>query len=76
MGRLMGAPLAVRPMAEAVAHLPALEVGPEAAEAVAHGRKIEEPARLEGPVAVYRSGALLAVAEWREGRYAPLVVLT
>ncbi|MGA2384601.1 MAG: tRNA pseudouridine(55) synthase TruB [Gemmatimonadales bacterium] len=71
-----GSPLAVRPMAEAVAHLPALEVGPEAAAAVAHGRKIEEPSRLEGPVAVYGSGELLAVVEWREGRYAPLVVLT
>jgi tRNA pseudouridine55 synthase len=67
--------LRMRPMAEAVAHLPALEVGPEAAAAVAHGRKIEAPARLEGPVAVYGSGELLAVAELREGRYAPLVVL-
>ena len=70
-----GAALALRSMAEAVAHLPSLEVGPEAAQAVAHGRKIEEPARIEGPVAVYGSGELLAVAEWREGRYAPLVVL-
>lgn len=71
-------PLALRPMAEAVAHLPALRVGPEAAAAVAHGRKIEESARLDGPVAVFGSerGELLAVAEWREGRYAPLVVLT
>lgn len=70
-----GAVLPLRPMAEAVAHLPALEVGPASAEAMVHGRKIEEPARLEGPVAVYASGSLLAVAEWREGRYAPLVVL-
>jgi len=70
-----GASLALRPMAEAVAHLPALEVGPEAAQAVAHGRKIEEGARFEGPVAVYAAGQLLAVAELREGRYAPLVVL-
>ena len=70
-----GASLAVRPMAEAVAHLPALEVGPEAAQAVAHGRKIAEAAQIEGPVAVYGAGALLAVAELKEGRYAPLVVL-
>jgi tRNA pseudouridine55 synthase len=70
-----GAPLPLRPMAEAVAHLPALQVGPEAAEAVVHGRKIEAPARLDGPVAVYGAGELLAVAEWREGLYAPLVVL-
>jgi tRNA pseudouridine55 synthase len=70
-----GAALTLRPIAEAVAHLPALQVGPEAAQAVAHGRKIEEPARLEGPVAVYGAGELLAVAELREGLYAPLVVL-
>jgi tRNA pseudouridine55 synthase len=70
-----GASLALRPMAEAVAHLPALQVGPLSAEAMRHGRKIDEPARLEGPVAVYAGGVLLAVAEWREGRYAPLVVL-
>jgi len=66
----------LRPLAEAVRHLPALEIGPSNAEAIAHGRKIEEPARLEGPVAVFGGGQLLAVAEWREGRYAPLVVLT
>lgn len=70
-----GADLRLRSLAEAVAHLPALEVGPASAEAVRHGRRIEEPARHEGPVAVYREGALLAVVEWREGRYAPLVVL-
>ncbi len=69
------APPDLRPMAEAVAHLPALRVGPEAAAAVAHGRKIDEAARLDGPVAVYGAEGLLAVAEWREGRYAPLVVL-
>ncbi len=69
------APPALRPMAEAVAHLPALRVGPETAAAVAHGRKIEEAARLDGPVAVYGAEELLAVAEWREGHYAPLVVL-
>ncbi len=64
------------PLAEAVRHLPALEIGPSNAEAIAHGRKIEEPARLEGPVAVFGRGQLLAVAEWCEGRYTPLVVLT
>ena len=70
-----GAALPLRPLAEAVSHLPALEVGPLSAEAVVHGRRIEEPVRHEGPVAVYHAGALLAVVEWREGRYAPLVVL-
>jgi tRNA pseudouridine55 synthase len=71
----LGAELPLRPLAEAVSHLPALEVGPVSAEAVVHGRRIDEPSRHEGPVAVYHAGALLAVAEWREGRYAPLVVL-
>jgi tRNA pseudouridine55 synthase len=70
-----GAALPLRPLGEAVAHLPALDVGPLNAEAVAHGRRIEEPARHAGPVAVYHAGGLLAVVEWREGRYAPLVVL-
>ena len=70
-----GAALPLRPLGEAVAHLPALEVGPLNAQAMVHGRRIEEPSRHEGPVAVYHAGALLAVAEWREGSYAPLVVL-
>jgi tRNA pseudouridine55 synthase len=70
-----GVALQLRPMAEAVAHLPTLVVGPANAEAVSHGRRIEEPSRFDGPVAVYDAGGLLAVAEWREGRYAPLVVL-
>jgi tRNA pseudouridine55 synthase len=69
-----GAP-ALLPLAEAVRHLPVLEVGAAHAEAIAHGRKIEESPRLEGPVAVFGGGRLLAVAEWQEGRYAPLVVL-
>ena len=67
---------AIRPMAEAVAHLPALDVGPEAAAALVHGRRIEAAERLEGPVALYGAGELLAVAEWHDGRWAPLVVLT
>jgi tRNA pseudouridine55 synthase len=66
---------ALRPLADAVRHLPALEIGAANAEAVAHGRKIEAAERLEGPVALVGMGRLLAVAEWREGRYAPLVVL-
>ena len=69
---------ALRPAAEAVAHLPALAVEPAEAEALAHGRKIEgaDPrGPRAGPVAVFDHGALLAVVEWREGRYAPLVVL-
>ena len=67
---------ALRPLDEAVRHLPTLDVGPDNAAAIGHGRKIEEAARLVGPVAVFGTGRLLAVAEWREGTYAPLVVLT
>ncbi len=70
-----GVPL--RPMDQAVAHLPALRVGAEAAGAIAHGRRIPAPERLEGPVAVYEDAEprLVAVAEWRDGTWAPLVVL-
>ena len=67
---------ALRPIEEAVRHLPALEVGPDQVEAVGHGRKIASAARHEGPVAVFGAGRLLAVSEWREGLYAPLVVLS
>ena len=63
------------PLDAAVGHLPVLDVGAANAEAVGHGRRIEEAARLEGPVAVFGGGRLLAVAEWREGQYVPLVVL-
>ena len=66
---------ALRPLDEAVRHLPSLDVGPADAEAIGHGRKLGDAARLEGPVAVFGAGRLLAVAEWQEGRYAPLVVL-
>ena len=66
---------ALLPLADAVRHLPVLEVGAGPAEAITHGRKIEEVRKLDGPVAVFGDGRLLAVAEWHEGRYAPLVVL-
>lgn len=70
-----GGPPPLLPLPDAVRHLPALEVDAARAEAIAHGRKIEAERRLEGPVAVFGAGRLLAVAEWREGRYAPLVVV-
>lgn len=75
LAELAGASAPLLPLADAVAHLPALAVEPERAAALAHGRKIAAAEQLEGPVAVYDAGRLLAVAEWREGRYAPLVVL-
>ena len=66
---------ALRPLREAVAHLPAVEVGAADATRVRHGGRIEAGEACEGPVAVTSSGELLAVAEFRDGLYAPLVVL-
>ncbi len=83
-----GAGAALRPLAEAVRHLPVLELEPSAAAALTHGRKVEAaapawpagpawpPGPPEGPAAVFDAGRLLAVAERREGLWAPLVVLT
>jgi tRNA pseudouridine55 synthase len=65
----------LRPLAELVAHLPRLDLGPEAAERVRHGRKIEAGTVFEGPVALAAEGEVLAVAEYRDGLYAPSVVL-
>lgn len=65
----------LRPLSQLVAHLPRLELGPEAAERVRHGRKIEAGAVFEGPVALASDGEVLAVAEYRDGLYAPSVVL-
>ncbi len=66
---------ALRPLAELVAHLPHLELAPEAAERVRHGRRIEAAEVFEGPVALAAAGEVLAVAEYRDGTYAPAVVL-
>lgn len=66
---------AVRPMRELVAHVPAIEVGPELAARIAHGAKFEADGPREGPVAVIAAGELLAVAIFRDGLYAPSVVL-
>jgi tRNA pseudouridine55 synthase len=66
---------ALRPLAEVVAHLPRLDLDPETAERVRHGGKVEADAVLEGPVALSAAGELLAVAEYRDGRYVPSVVL-
>jgi tRNA pseudouridine55 synthase len=66
---------ALRPLAALVGHLPRLDLDPEAAERVRHGRKIEAGTVLEGAVALMAQGELLAVAEYRDGLYAPSVVL-
>ena len=66
---------ALRPLAEAVAHLPALAVEAEAGERIRHGGKLAAPEGGEGPVRIEVEGALVAVAEHRDGCWAPLVVL-
>lgn len=67
--------LLLRPMAEAVAHLPLIEVGPDAGRRFRHGQKIEASALYEGWVSVYSEGELLGVAEFRDGLYKPVVGL-
>lgn len=66
---------ALRPLADLVAHLPRVDLAPEAAERVRHGRRIEAATAFEGPVALAAEGEVLAVAEYRDGAYAPSVVL-
>jgi tRNA pseudouridine55 synthase len=66
---------ALRPMRELVAHLPAIEVSPELAARIVHGAKFEAEGPRQGPVAVLAGGELLAMAQFRDGVYAPSVVL-
>ena len=66
---------ALRPMRELVAHLPSITVGPELAARIEHGAKFEAEGPREGPVAVLADGDLLAMAQFRDGVYAPSVVL-
>ncbi len=71
----LGGPLPIRPMAEAVAHLPAVILPHAEAQRLAHGQKLSATDQRSGPVAVYESGGLLAVAEARAGVLHPDVVL-
>lgn len=66
---------ALRPVAEAVAHLPSREVGPEAATRFRHGMPIEAPGPPDGYVSVFCAGELLGVAERRHSGYHPAVGL-
>lgn len=65
----------LRPVREAVAHLPVIEADGDLEESVRHGRPVPAPAGPDGPVAVLAGGRLLAVAERRGGRLEPTVVL-
>lgn len=65
----------LRPVREAVAHLPVIEANGDLAESMRHGRPVPAPDGPDGPVAVLAADRLLAVAERRGGRLEPTVVL-
>jgi tRNA pseudouridine55 synthase len=62
---------------ELVGHFPAVAIDAETAGRVRHGQSIGggEPGS-DGPVALVDGGALVAVAEPRDGRWQPVVVLS
>jgi tRNA pseudouridine55 synthase len=66
---------ALRPMAEAVAHLPAVILPHAEAIRLCHGQKITAGGYASGVVAVFDAGGLVAVAESRAGVLHPDVVL-
>jgi tRNA pseudouridine55 synthase len=68
-------PAALRPMAEAVAHLPHVDLAAADAAKLAHGQRLATARPEEGPVAVFAPDGLVAVADAREGTLRPDVVL-
>ena len=66
----------VRPMAEALAHLPAVILPAEAARRFAQGQKIPVSAGDDGPTAVFDVGDLVGVGLVRDGLLLPDVVLS
>lgn len=70
-----GVTLPLRPMAEAVSHLPAVILPHQEAVKVRHGRPVEAGGELSGPVAIFDSTGLIAVAQSRAGVLHPEVVL-
>lgn len=75
LNAIRDATLPLRPMSEAVAHLPAIEVGEAGGKLFRHGRKFESSEAHQGFVAVFERGELLGVGEFREGLYSPVVGL-
>lgn len=72
---LRDAPAPLPPLA-VLGHLPRVEVSGEAVLDIAHGRSVSGPPLAEGDLAcLVGVRGLVAVAEWREGRYHPRVVL-
>ena len=75
---LASGPPPLRPMGEAVAHLPVLEVGAEEGRRFRTGRPLAAPAVPAGPagfVAVVEDGQLLGVGECRDEGCVPVVGL-
>jgi tRNA pseudouridine55 synthase len=68
-------PEVVRPMREAVAHLPAVILSADDAKKLATGQKIAAPNGATGPVAVFDGEGLIAVANVENGLLHPDVVL-
>jgi tRNA pseudouridine55 synthase len=69
------APALLRPMAEAVQHLPAVILPHAEAARLCQGQRIEAGGYASGAVAVFDSTGLIAVAESRAGVLHPDVVL-
>ena len=67
-------PALLRPMREAVAHLPAVILPPDEAKRFTSGQRVASVAP-EGPVAVFGVDGLLGVARQQEGQLHPDVVL-
>jgi len=55
------------PVAAAAKVMPTIEVGPEAAADLRMGRRIEAAEPVEGPAALVHAGALVTIAEQRDG---------
>jgi len=65
----------LKPMAEVVSHLIQREVNPDEVKRLMHGGAFEERGGEVGPVALVRRGELLGIAEVKDGKIRPMVVL-
>jgi len=65
----------IRPMEEAVAHLPRVELDDVSAQRFKFGQRLGAPPALEGPAAVFAAAGLIGVAEARDGLLKPTVGL-
>jgi tRNA pseudouridine55 synthase len=68
-------PEVVRPMREAIAHLPAVVLSADDAKKFATGQKIKAPPDATGPAAVFDADGLIGVANVEDGLLHPDVVL-